>query len=250
MIAEALGVKPQLVTLLFSVLILTVFSFMCFYAIRKDDVKKAPSKFLTFLIMYVTGFENLMNSITSGKLKKAYPYFFTLFNFILINTLLSIFGFVPTPTSILFTFTLAIITFFGIYVVGILTHGFFHFLKHKYSNPIEILSQIGPLLSLSLRLFGATLATFIIGEIVVIILEGLSLTVLALWYPVISIPYSWIWTLIDSALGIIQAFVFVVLTALYWSLEHGPSWSYKERRKYYKSERKLKNSKILLSILF
>ncbi len=229
----------QLLTIIATTIVLVLFSILCYVVIKKQDPTKKPSKFTTFLIGYVTGFENLMNSITGGKLKMAFPYFFTIFNFILINTLLSIIGFVPAPTTLTFTLTLAMITFIGIYVVGIGTNGLLHFIKHKYANPIEILGQIAPLLSLSLRLFGATLATFVIGEIVIIILEGIGQTGIATWYPLVSIPWSWLWTLADSALGIIQAFVFTVLTALYWSLEAGPSWKRSERKKHYESEKKL-----------
>jgi F-type H+-transporting ATPase subunit a len=65
----------------------------------------------------------------------------------------------------MFTLPLALITFIGIYVVGIGTMGFIHFCKHKYSNPLEIIGQFLPLLSMSIRLFAATLAGAIIGNV-------------------------------------------------------------------------------------
>ena len=235
----------QLITLVVSTILIVVFSIVSYVVISKQTPEKKPGKFATFLIIYVSGFENLMDSITGGKLRPVYSYFFTIFNFILVNTLLSMFGFVPTPTALAFTFTLAFITFIGIYVVGIATNGIFHFIKHKYSNPIEIIGQISPLLSLTFRLFGATLATYIIGEIFVVILQSFEFSTLAMWYPLISVPWSWMWTLADAALGIIQAFVFAVLTALYWSIDHGPSWNREERRKHQIAEKELRKQQKL-----
>lgn len=231
---------PQFLTLIITVVLIIAFSIFAYYKVSKEDPTKPPSKFTAFLIGYVSGFEKLMMSLTGNKLTKAYPYLFMLFNFILVSTLLSIFGFIPTPSALTFTFTLAMISFIGIYVVGIATNGIWNFCKHKYSNPIEILGQISPLLSLSLRLFGATLATYVIGELFVIIFEGIGQSELAIWYPLISVPWSWVWTIIDSALSIIQAYVFVVLTALYWGLEHGPSWKKQERKAYFEAEKERK----------
>ncbi len=234
------SIPNQLISIIVSTILTVILVFTIYYFVRKQDPNKKPGIIFTIMESYLLGFENLMISITDNRLKKAYPYFFTLFNFILINTFLSLLGFYPANSSIMFTFTLGLITFIGIYVVGIATHGLIHFAKHKYANPLELFAQFAPLLSISIRLFGATLATSIIGELFPIIFEGVGLDNLATIYPIISIPYSWVWTFIDLALGVIQAFVFVVLTALYWSLEHGPSWNRKERKEYYKAEKEVK----------
>ncbi len=230
----------QLISIIVSTIITIILVFTIYYFIRRQDPNKKPGMVFTIMESYLVGFENLMISITDNRLHKAYPYFFTLFNFILINTFLSLLGFYPANSSIMFTFTLGIITFIGIYVVGIATNGIIHFAKHKYANPMELFAQFAPLLSISIRLFGATLATSIIGEIFPIIFEGMNLEKLAMIYPVISVPYSWVWTFIDLTLGVIQAFVFTVLTALYWSLEHGPSWNRKERKEHFKAEKEVK----------
>lgn len=238
------SIPVQFYSLIFSTLITLVFIiFLYVFVIRKQDSGKEPSFVVSILESYVIGFEKLFDSITGNRLRKAYPYFFTLFNFIMINSFISLLGFEPTPSSIMFTLTLGLITFIGIYVVGIATHGIIGFIRHKYYNPLELFGQFAPLLSITLRLFGATLATTILGKIFVIVLEGVlgPESFITIYFPIFGIAFNWIWRFIDSFLSIIQAFVFVVLTTLYWSLEHGPSWSAKERKKYKDANKDLKN---------
>lgn len=233
-------IPAQFWSIVVATVITIVLIFFLYWIVKRQDPYKKPNKIVTVLEAYIIGFENLMLSVTGGRLKKGMPYLFALFNFILIMSFISLLGFQPAPSSWMFTFTLGFITFIGIYVVGIGTKGLIQFAKDKYRNPMELFSQFAPLLSISLRLFGATFATALLGELFIIIFTGLGQETLSVWWPVISIPWSWAWTLIDMFFSVVQAFVFVVLTALYWSLEHGPSWKVSERRSYYKAEKELK----------
>ena len=239
---HALDIPVQFWSIIWVTIFVSIFSFWAHKKIVKSyNNDKIPSKFVIVLEMYVQGFDNLMDSITGGKLRKAYPYFFTLFNFILFNTFISLFGWEPAPSSFMFTLTLGIITFLGIYIIGIGTYGFFKFLKEKYKNPIEIFTQFSPLLSISVRLFAATLAAAVIGEIFSIILVSLyPEAIISSAFPIFGVLFGWTWTLVDSFLGLVQAFVFVVLTAIYWSMEYGPSWNKSERIKYYRAEKDVK----------
>ncbi|RKX67133.1 MAG: hypothetical protein DRP42_01350 [Tenericutes bacterium] len=89
----------------------------------------------------------------------------------------------PAATQPIFAITLGFITFIGIYVVGIATRGLLRFGKEKYKNPIEIFTQISPLLSISMRLFGATVATAVLFNLMTIILEGVGRTDFAAIWP-------------------------------------------------------------------
>ena len=204
-----------------------------FFIIRKYKNGEAPSKMMVLLEEYYLGFNRMLNSITEGKNTWSFPYLFILFNFILINSLVPWIGFEAAPSTIMFTLPLALITFIGIYVVGIGTMGFWHFVKHKYKNPLEIFQQFSPLLSMSVRLFAATLAGAIIGNVVWVVVEGMvgPSSPIAIWFPAIQGTWKWVWMIIDSVLSLIQAYVFVVLTAIFWTMETGPSWSSKKRKK-------------------
>ncbi len=219
-------------TLLTIILIMSIYIFV----LHPQKNGEAPKgKMATFLEMYYEGFNNMLDGLSGGKNTWANPYLFTLFNFIFINCLVPWIGFESAATSIMFTFPLALISFIGIYVIGIGTMGVINFCKHKYSNPMEIVLQFAPLISMSIRLFAATLAGAIIGNVPWIIVQGLTGpayeagNTIATWTPALQILVMWVWKLADTLLSIIQAFVFMTLTVIFWSMDTGPSWSRKER---------------------
>lgn len=233
-------IPSQFWTIIFGTIITIVFISYTFYKIRTQSPQKAPKGLALLTITYVNWFNRFMGGALGGKLRHTYSYLFTLFNYVLIMGLLSLVGFSPAPSAYFFPFVLALISFIGIYVVGIGTKGLWFFLKEKYANPIEIFSQIAPLLSLSLRLFGATLAGAVIGQIFSIILTSLSTAVWINYWPLVDNLFMWTWKIIESFLTFIQAFVFMFLTAMYWLMEYGVSFKRAERVAYYKNEKELK----------
>ncbi len=213
-----------------------------FHKLKKQNPLKAPTGMLMVAEMYVTGFYNMFDDMLNGKMKFVIPYLFTLFNYIFVLSLLPLFGFPSLPANILFTMTLATITMLGIFVVGIFSTGVWKYIKQKYSNPTNLFSQFAPFISLSVRLFAATLASGFIGEIVEIIL--VTLTDDASWlivWPLMSAFWSWGWSIVSVFLSLIQTFVFVALTAIYWVNEYGYGFNRKERKKYYAEKKKHKH---------
>ncbi len=207
-----------------------------FGVIKKQKNGQAPtSKIMVLLEMYFTAFTDLLDNVMEGKNKWSQPYLFTLFNFILFNSLIPWLGFEAAPSTLMFTFPLALITFIIIYVIGIGTMGLVGFAKHKYKNPMEIILQFTPILSMSIRLFAATLAGAVIGNIVWIIIWGITseageISTITLWFPALQGTWKWIWSIADTALSALQAFVFIMLTAIFWTMETGDTWSSKERK--------------------
>ena len=98
------------------------------------------------------------------------PFLASLFLFILFCNLLSVLSFpiinVPPTAYYSGTLTLALIAIIGITVLNARFKGVFGAVKHLFwPNPLQIISQIGNTLSLSLRLFGN-----IGGEFMVVLL--------------------------------------------------------------------------------
>ena len=120
-----------------------------------------------------------------------------------------------------------------IYVIGIGTMGLWGFMKHKYSNPLEIILQFAPLLSMSIRLFAATLAGAVIGNALYVMVGGIAgpNSPVTYWFPALMGTWKWAWSIVDSALGGLQSFVFIMLTAIFWTMDTGDSWSPKERKR-------------------
>lgn len=225
--------SAQMIGLVMSTFLTMLLILALYYGVIKKQVAgEAPTNRIMMLLeIYYSGFSNLFKNVMEGKNEWAHPYLFTLFNFILINSLIPWLGFEAAPSTLMFTFPLTLITFIGIYVIGIGTKGFWGFCRHKYSNPMELVLQFAPLLSMSVRLFAATLAGAVIGNVVWVIVGGIAGTgIISFIFPGIQGTWHWAWSIVDSALSLLQAFVFIMLTAIFWTMETGQTWSRKERK--------------------
>lgn len=241
------GYTTQFIGLIVSTMLtIILISSIYVFVILPQERGKAPTNKLACLLEgYYVGFVNILDGLSNGKNKWAYAYFFTLFNFIFINCLMPWIGFESAATSIMFTLPLALVTFIMIYIIGIGTKGVIDFCKHKYANPLDILLQFAPLLSMSVRLFASSLAGAVISNIPWIIIQGimvnddnpLSGNEFALWMPIIQILVLWVWKILDTGLSLIQAFVFMTLTIIFWGMDTGETWSRKERAKLKKEKK-------------
>lgn len=122
----------------------------------------------------------------------------------------------PAPTADTnLTYALALVTIVSVWVYGIRQKGakgyFKHFLEpYPIMLPLEILQELIKPITLALRLFGNIFA----GGIM------LSLIALIPWYfgmPLANV----IWKLFDMFIGAIQAFIFALLTVLYFAMAGG-----------------------------
>ncbi len=245
------GYNTQLVGLLVSTGLTLILLFVLYYfVLRKQNNGEAPkTKIMVFLELYYEGFRKLVRSLSGGQHEWSHLFLFTLFNFILINSLTPWIGLEAAPSSIMFTLPLGLLFFIGIYIIGIGTMGLWGFIRHKYSNPMELVMQFAPLISISVRLFGATFAGAVIGNVPWIVVNGLTsqsegISDISTWTPVLQIFVMIFWKIADTALSFIQAFVFMTLTIIFWCLDTGPSWSKEERKRIKKEISKEKeNSK-------
>ena len=211
--------QPQVFSLLLVTLILVIFAIVIYNKVKKQKINKAPHGVLLFTEQYVMGVDNLYKEATSGKITKPAPYIFTLMTFLVLGNLFGLLGLEPPTTSFSVTLTLGLISWIGIYVVGIIYQKL-HFFK-KFLNPTEIIGQFSPLISISFRIFGNMIG----GSTIMYLLYHVS---------------GWLWGMIpvvgemnllgpmftpffhayfDIFDGLIQAFVFTLLTMIYWTLE-------------------------------
>lgn len=143
------------------------------------------------------------------------PLAASLFIFILVANWLEVIPsgedpkFLPAPTSdVNLVFPLAIIVLVGAHIFGLMNRGWGYF-RH-YKNPIELITELSKYLSLPLRLFGNMLA----GGLMIGLLA--LLPVWLLWAPTAA------WKLFDMFIGALQAFIFAILTIVYWGQLGGP----------------------------
>jgi F-type H+-transporting ATPase subunit a len=145
------------------------------------------------------------------------PLATSLFFFILIANWLEL---VPTgehltsPTSdVNLTLAMALLVIVWMHVTGVRKRGVKdyvgHFFKPVYLSPINIIEELAKPVTLALRLFGNIFASG-----VMLALFGL-LPVFILWLP------EALWKLFSMGIGAIQAFIFALLTILYFSFAVG-----------------------------
>ncbi|HEY0637369.1 MAG TPA: F0F1 ATP synthase subunit A [Pseudonocardiaceae bacterium] len=148
------------------------------------------------------------------------PLAISLFFFILISNLLSILPhafetYVRPPTSdVNLTFALAFFVIVMVHITGIRARGakkyFAHF-AHPYPFlvPLEIITEIVKPFTLALRLFGNILS------------GGVMVAVIALMPWWINWAPTSLWKLFDLFVGVLQAFIFALLTIIYFGFAVG-----------------------------
>jgi F-type H+-transporting ATPase subunit a len=117
------------------------------------------------------------------------------------------------PTADLsLTLSLALVTFTTVQVLGIRAHGVGGRIKHManppFIFPIEVISELGRIVSLSARLFGNILAGEVLLGVMYALANAVKIAVVPLFVPVIFI-------FLELLFGTIQALVFALLTAIY-----------------------------------
>lgn len=142
--------------------------------------------------------------------RKFLPLIASLGLVIVISNLMGVFpGFESPTANINFTLSLALIVFVYYNYLGIKTNGFVNYFKHFMGPmpvlaplmfPIEIISHISRIISLSFRLFGAIRG------------DDMFLMVLLMLVPWL-VPLAGFFML--TAFGLLQAFIFMILTYVY-----------------------------------
>jgi F-type H+-transporting ATPase subunit a len=155
----------------------------------------------------------------------AIPYIFALFVFILFANLVGLLPYAFTITSHLaVTFTLAMLVFLGITVVGAARHGMKFFKMFLPSGvptfiapllvPVEIVSYIARPISLSIRLFANMVAGHIVLKIIAsaaVVCAVNSLAPLA----VFPVGINVLLTTFELFVAVLQAYVFTILSCIY-----------------------------------
>jgi F-type H+-transporting ATPase subunit a len=113
------------------------------------------------------------------------------------------------------TLAMALLTFTTVQVLGIQLNGVGGRLKHMadpwFMFPIEVISELSRIISLSFRLFGNVFAGEILLAVMVAMAEAIKYLIVPLLFPVIFL-------FLETLFGFIQALVFALLTLIYISL--------------------------------
>jgi F-type H+-transporting ATPase subunit a len=185
---------------------------------RRKASARQPNKLQLFWEAIVEGVEAQVEESMGIKTAPfVVPLAITLFLFIFIANLLALVPtghhpeYMPPPASdVNLTYALALLVIVWMHIAGIRKkglRGYYHHLVQPYwfMLPINIVEEIAKPLTLALRLFGNIFS----GVIMVSLIAAFPWFVL--WAPDI------LWKLFDAGIGLIQAFIFALLTVLYFA---------------------------------
>lgn len=186
--------------------------------VRRSASMRQPGKLQIFWETVVEQVEKQVEESVGIKTAPfVIPLALTLFLFIFVANLLALIPtghhpeYMPPPASdVNLTYALAITVIVWMHIAGIRKkglRGYYHHLVQPYwfMLPINIVEEIAKPLTLALRLFGNIFS----GVIMVALIAAFPW--FFLWAPDI------LWKLFDAGIGLIQAFIFALLTVLYFA---------------------------------
>jgi F-type H+-transporting ATPase subunit a len=200
--------------------VVLLLGFLARRALTKDTDDHVPTKLQLIWETIV----NEVNTQVEDNLGKVHPYAaplaISLFFFILFCNWLEILPtelnhdthLLPAPTADTnLTYALAAVTIVSVWVYGIRTKGAKGYFKHFFEPfpvmfPLNLLEELIKPVTLALRLFGNIFAGGIMLALITL------MPVYVLWAP------NLLWKGFDMAIGVIQAFIFALLTVLYFAM--------------------------------
>jgi F-type H+-transporting ATPase subunit a len=197
---------------------------------RRISVRRYDRLSLAVLWAYEYLFNTAQEVLGSRELAlKITPIAITMFFFILVNNWLEILPLLGTVTwhntplfrglaaDLNFTFALAVVTFATAHIWAIRKLGFFGNLKRYFRNPfkdvlgafegfLELIAEFSRFIALSMRLFGNIFG----GEVLIAVMAFITS-----FFSVVALPP---FMLFELFIGLIQAYIFFMLTVVFVSL--------------------------------
>lgn len=212
--------------------IVLVLGFLVRRALTKNTEDHVPTK----LQLIWEGVVGEVNRQVEDNLGKVHPYVaplaISIFFFILIANWLEMIPsglnehtgeLLPAPTADTnLTYALGLMAVVSVWVFGIRTKGIKGYLRHFVEPypvllPLNILEELVKPITLALRLFGNIFAGGIMLALIGSLIAGWKVGGLPLGEPLGGV-LNVVWKLFDMAIGGLQAFIFALLTVLYFAM--------------------------------
>ena len=159
--------------------------------------------------------------------KRFFPFIFTLFLFILLGNLIGVFPYFFTFTShIAVTLALTMVVIIMVTLVGLWIHRL-HFFSYFVPEgvpklllpllvPIEVLSYLSRIISLSVRLFANMMAGHVMLEVFGAFVVMLGAAGILFWVPAaLALAVNTLLIGFEILVAVLQAYVFAILSCIY-----------------------------------
>lgn len=192
---------------------------MGFYLARRATAD-APGKLQLVWETVVGTVQDQVENSLGPQYRRVVPLGVTIFLLVLVADWIEILpgifhntDYAPSPTAdVNLTYAMAIVVFILTNAAGIRSRGFGGYVKNFFRKPVlmfplHFIEEIAKPLTLALRLFGNLFS------------GGIMIALLISFIPkfwAFSIIFTPIWKLFDMFIGLIQAFIFALLTILYF----------------------------------
>ncbi len=199
---DGIAIPESLVVTWGIMAILVILALWLTHDMKIDHISKRQA-FAEFL---VTKLETLIGNVVGEKGKCYVPYLLTVLLYLALSNIAGIFGFKSPTKDLGVTASLALMSIVLVEAAGIRARTVKGWLK-SFTKPVAIVTPINILevftrpLSLCMRLFGNVLGSFVIMELIKMVVPYVLPAVLSLYFDLFD--------------GILQAYVFVFLTGLY-----------------------------------
>ncbi|MGY3756230.1 F0F1 ATP synthase subunit A [Helcococcus kunzii] len=211
--------RPEIVNSILVVLVLCIISIIIGKKAKKADFREKPKGILHIAEIFVKSIEHLVE-ITMGKKNLPFaPFIGSLAAFLAVSNLLGLLALKPPTSNYTVPLVLSAITTFLVHYYNIKLNGVKAYLKQYIEPiaillPINIISQFSGLISMSFRLFGNVLSGVIVTGLLYAAFNSISIFITPFLTPVFHAYF-------DVFAGLIQTFVFIMLTMVNISLAIG-----------------------------
>ena len=195
-------------TILFTWIVMAFLAVGSWLVTRRLSTDIGISRWQNLLETIVSGMQRQLKEISREEPAGFLPFLGTLFLFIAVSNILSVIpGFQPPTGSLSTTAGLSICVFLAVPIYGISRTGPVHYLGNYlrptfFMLPFNIMGEISRTLALAVRLFGNVMSGSMIGAILLLIAPII--------FPVLM-------QLLGLLTGLVQAYIFVILAAVYIS---------------------------------
>ncbi|BCR35442.1 F0F1 ATP synthase subunit A [Mariniplasma anaerobium] len=194
------------------ILVLIIFSVVIGNYVSKLDVRDKPNIIATLVIQFIDFFNNYVKSYIGKHWKFVTPITLTLALYVAVANMSGILALEAPTRYTSITFSLSIISFIVVQATGFISQSWRHLLglfKPLWPLfPLNLISDVTPILSMALRLFG----NIVSGSVILMLVYKLTG-----WASIIVAPAFHL--VFDIGFGLVQTLVLVLLTIVFASIK-------------------------------